>query len=143
MSLTRKAAISEMATIFKTAWDTTGYGTRVKYDNVGVTTVPPSGVEPWARFTLRHAASEQATLSGVVGSRRFRRTGILVVGIFTPPGDGLSGATDLAKIIQDAYEGVTSPNGVIFRGVAINEVGPDGDFFQTNVVVNFEYDEVK
>lgn len=143
MTLTRKEAINEIAALFKTAWDTTGFGARTKYDNVGTKSVPPPGVEPWARLTIRHAQSRQATLSNSGGKRRFRRTGSLVVQVFEAPGKGLVGDSDLAKIVQDAYEGITSAGGVIFRGVSINEVGPDGDFFQTNVVATFEYDEIK
>lgn len=143
MSLTRKEAIDEIGALFKAAWDTTGYGTRVKYDNVGTTSVPPADQVPWARVSLRHVTSRQASLAGANGTRRFRRTGVLTVQVFEPPGRGLSGGTDLAKIVQDAFEGITSPGGVIFRDVAINEVGPDGDFYQTNVVAFFEYDEIK
>lgn len=143
MSLTRKQAIDEICAIFKTAWDTTGHGSRVKYDNVGTTSTPPSGQDPWARVTIKHGVSAQASLAGAVGTRRFRRTGTLAVQVFTPPGEGLSGATDLPKIVQDAYEGVSTTGGVWFRDVSINEIGPDGDFFQTNVVAFFEYDEIK
>jgi hypothetical protein len=63
--------------------------------------------------------------------------------VFEPPGKGLSGATDLPKVIQDAFEGVATASGVWFRDVTVNEIGPDGDFFQTNIVAFFEYDEVK
>lgn len=143
MSLTRKEAVDEICAVFKTAWDTTGHGSRVKYDNVGNTSVPPSGQDPWARVAIRHATSAQASLSGTVGSRRFRRTGVLTVQVFEPAGQGLSGTTDLPKIVQDAFEGVSTPGGVWFRDVAINEIGPDKSYFQTNVVAFFEYDEIK
>jgi len=143
MSLTRKQAIDEILALFKAAWDTTAYASRVKYDNVGTTSSPPSGQEPWCRVVLRHSASNQATLSGAVGTRRFRRYGVLTVQLFDLPGKGLSGAEDLSKIIMDAYEGKTSPGGVIFRRVRTNEIGPDGDFYQINIVAEFEYDEIK
>ena len=143
MSLTRKEAIDEILGLFKTAWDTTGHGTRVKYDNVGKKSMPPAGQDPWARVVLRHTSASQVSLSGAVGTRRFQRNGILTIQVFEPPGKGLSGATDLPKIIQDAFEGVETASGVWFRDVTVNEIGPDGDFFQTNIVAFFEYDEVK
>jgi len=143
MSLTRKQAIDEICTVFKTAWDTTGHGARVKYQNVGETSTPPSGQDPWARVVIRHSTSGQVSLAGAVGTRRFSRTGLITVQIMEVVGQGLSAATDLPKIVQDAFEGVSTPGGVWFRDVAINEVGPDGDFFQTNVVAYFEYDEIK
>jgi hypothetical protein len=143
MSLTRKEAIDEICTVFKTAWDTTGHGDRVKYDNVGKTSVPPSGQDPWVRVVIRHGTSAQGSLAGEVGTRRFRRTGLITAQVMEVKGQGLSGATDLPKIVQDAFEGVSTPGGVWFRDVAINEIGPDGDFFLTNVVAFFEYDEIK
>ena len=87
--------------------------------------------------------AEQATLSGPIGRRRFRRFGVLIVQLLVPSGRGLSGGTDYAKLIQDAYEGVTSPGGVIFRNVRVNEIGQSGSFYQTNVSADFEYDEIK
>ncbi len=141
---TRKAAITEILGLFRTAWLAAGQvDNRVKYDNVGKSTTPPTGNTPWARVVLRHTASEQATLSGVVGTRRFDRRGILTIQIFVPPGKGLAEIVDLPKILQDAYEGVRTTNGAWFRDVVVNEVGSDGDFFQTNVVALFEYDEIK
>ena len=50
----------------------------------------------------------------------------------------------LATIVKDAFEGVaTSPGRVLFRNVRYNEVGQDGQWFQQNVLADFEYDEVR
>lgn len=141
MSLTRAQAVDSILAILKAAWDPTGYP--MKWENVGAVSTPPTSLTPWARAVLRHATSRQATLSGVSGQRRFRRTGSLVVQIFQPSGEGLVGNPDLARIVQDAFEGAVTPGGVIVRSVVVNEVGPDGAWFQTNVVVSFEYDEIK
>lgn len=141
---TRKAAITEILGLFRTAWlGASQADNQVKYDNVGKSTTPPSGDTPWARVILRHTTSEQGTLAGAVGTRRFDRKGILTIQIFVPPGKGLAETVDLPKILQDAYEGVETANGAWFRDVVVNEVGPDGDFYQTNVVALFEYDEIK
>jgi len=139
----RRDAISEILGLFRTAWLGAGQSDdRVKYDNVGKSAVP-SGQTPWARVVLRHTDSDQASLSGANGTQRWERTGLLTVQIFTPPGKGLAESTDLPTIIQNAYEGQTTASGAWFRDVAVNEVGPDGDFYQTNVVAIFEYDEIK
>jgi len=141
MSLTRTEAVDSILSLFKAAWDTTGY--EAKYDNVACKSAPPDTQEPWARVVLRHTTSRQASLAGESGNRRFRRTGVLTIQVFEIAGNGLTGLENTAIIVRDTFEGVTSPEGVIFRDVTINEVGPDGDFFQTNVVVSFEYDEIK
>lgn len=96
----------------------------------------------FVRFIIRHVGSEQKTM-GPVGSRKFERTGFAVAQIFNPIGKGLSDSYISATNVNDAYEGKTSPNGVWFRNVRINEIGKEGDFFQTNVVIEFTYDEIK
>lgn len=141
---TRRAAITEILGLFRTAWLGAGQSdSRVKYDNVGKSSVPPSGNAPWARVVLRHTTSEQASLSGASGTQRYERRGILSVQIFMPPGKGLAEAVDLPTIVQRAYEGQTTTNGAWFKDVTINEIGVDGDFYQTNVIAQFEYDEFR
>jgi len=141
---TRRAAIDEILGLFRAAWLGAGQtDDRVKYDNVGKSSLPPSGLTPWARVILRHTTAGQGSLSGPQGTRMFERQGILTIQIFVPPGKGLAEAVDLPKIIQDAYEGEETANGAWFRDVVVNEIGPDGDFYRTNVIALFEYDEIK
>jgi hypothetical protein len=142
-SLTRLEALDEILTPFKTAWDAEEGTTLVKYDNVPNDDVPPTTQVNWARCVVRHSASEQASLSGALGTQRWKRYGILIVQIFEPTAQGLIGSTDLPKIVQDAYEGVRTVGGVWFKDVTVNEIGPSGDFWQTNVLASFEYDEIK
>ena len=101
---------------------------------------PPS---PWARIQVHHVTSNQATLSNDVGSRRFRRFGLVAVRIYTRPGDGLSESDRLVKVAIDAFEGITAPGGIIFRNVRAPEEGQEGVWYQTDVLADFEYDTVK
>lgn len=141
--MTGEEAIDHILGLLLAAWNTTAYTNRIKYDNVATQSLPPSGNTPWARATLRHTDSGQASLANAGGRRKFRRTGVLTVGVFVPQGTGFSKSTALATIVRDAYEGVSGPSGLWFRNVRINEIGPDGAWFLTNVVANFEYDDVK
>lgn len=139
MSLTYQQARDEMFSVFKTAWDATGYP--VHYEDVYK---PRSKDEkPWATVTLKHASGFQSTLSGVTGSKTFTRLGFITTQIFVPTGKGLQEAYDLAKVISDAFEGTSTPGGVWFSNVTLNEVGREGEFFQLNVVIEFRYDEIK
>lgn len=139
MTATYQQAKDEILGQFKTAWDATGHEAR--YENTAGD--PPTTVAPWARVSLRHFGGEQASLAGDSGTRRWERTGIVTVQIFVPTGEGLSEAYDLAKIVADAYEGQATASQVWFRNVRVNEVGPDGSWFQVNVIAEFIYDEVK
>lgn len=97
----------------------------------------------WARVSIRHNRGEQETLAGPIGNRMFFRDGLITVEVYTPQGDGLSKADELAKICADAFEGKSTPNGVWFRRVRIREIGPDQAWYQVNVIAEFTYSEVK
>jgi len=103
----------------------------------------PDGDIPWAFIMVRHVTGTQETL-GEIGGRRFRRKGIVTVQVRTPTGLGLSTNDIFSKIALDAFEGIeTAPDQVIFRRARLQEVGNDGAWFLTNVMADFEYDEVK
>ena len=138
MSLTYLEANDDILTLLKAVWDPTGHA--MNYDNVREQR--ENDQSPWAWVAVRHVAGQQDTLGGQ-GYRLFLRIGLITVTINTPSSSGLSEGYNLAKVVADAYEGVTSPNGVWFRNVRINELGRDGAFFQTNVLVDFEYYEQK
>jgi len=143
MPLTSHAAARDaIGTKLKTAWDAqTPPVPLMLYDDVKGD-VPKDGIS-WARVQVRHNESNQVTLGEVAG-RRFRRFGIVLVQIFTPFGDGLDAADAFAKVANDAFEGEeTSPDEVIFRNVRVNEIGQSGDWFQTDVLADFEWDQVK
>lgn len=138
-SLTRTAAAIELRSLFDTAWAGVG---KVQYDNVRNTDwLTADG--PKARLMIRHAERSRVAIGGAVGDRRFRSTGLLMVQIFQIPGAGLTGPSDLGTIVRDAFEGVVSAGGIEFFEVSVIEVGPDGDFFQTNVTAFFQYDEIR
>jgi len=139
MSLTFSDAVDQIMDLFKTAWDTTGFP--AYYEDVRQQR--DSSEDPWSTTTLRHASGQQMTLGTATGTSRFAREGLLIVQIFTPAGKGLQEAYNLAKVVVDAYEGSTTPGGVWFRNVRLNEIGRDGRFFQMNVLVEFLYDELK
>jgi hypothetical protein len=99
---------------------------------------------PFARITVVHGPSEQVSVGGETGNRRFRRFGVITVQIFALAGDGLSSADSFAKIALDAFEGdKTGLDRVTFRNVRINEVGEDGPWMQVNVLADFDWDTVK
>lgn len=137
-SLTFAQANDEVLTLLKTAWDTTGH--KLFYEGVRDQRETDNG--PWAQVVVRHAVGRQDTLGGV-GNRSFLRLGVLIVTIHTLSSSSLSDAYALAKVVADAYEGVSSPGGVWFRNVRVNELGRDGTFNMTQVLIDFEYYETK
>lgn len=103
--------------------------------------------KPWARAVILHGPSSQDVLGVAGAGRSFERTGTVVISIFAPlsRGQGLTQAEALAIIAQNAFEGKTAGTGdcIWFRNVSINEIGPDGGWFQINVNADFLYPESK
>lgn len=139
MSLTFQEAKDEIFSLFKSGWDATGYSAHYQ----DVRSQRSSNEEPWAAIFLQHTAGFQSTLNGSQGERTFLRQGFVTVQIFTPVGNGLQDSYQLAKVVADVFEGASTPGGVWFRNVRLNEVGRDGEFYQTNIIAEFRYDEVK
>lgn len=149
MSLSRKQVVDALNDAFRTAWNTAVPGDRIKWPNVGKTEdsgdkAPFTGDEPWARVIIRHIPNlGKITLSNAVGGRRYDRRGVMIVQVFSERGEGLPGNVDLPKVVQDAFEGKSLLSGLVIRRVDVQEIGESGNWYQTNVSISFEYDELR
>ena len=140
---TQTQARDEILTAFRTAWElgSPSAGLPLLFDDVA-DKPPDSGA--WARAVVRHATGGASSLSGETGLRIFTHRGTVTVQVFTPRENGLVLNDQLTRIAKNSFEGVTtSPGRVMFRNARVNEVGPSGQWFQTNVFADFEYDEVR
>lgn len=124
--------------VFKTAWDTTGFPARYTDVPGGI----PDEESPWARALVRHLTGRQASLAGEGGARRWRETGIVLVQVFAPVGDGSVRVYNLAQLIKNAYRDAKNLD-VWFRNTRMKEVGASGGFEQVNVTTDFIYDDVR
>lgn len=141
---TNQEAVDDIYTKFKVAWDTVGHP--VIFQDVPLDTAAQAAIDtqeiPWCRVSIRHNTRVQATLNGP-GGRRFDARGIFIGEIYTPTGDGMTLARSLSRLVEQAFEGISTPNGVWFRNVRTQEIGPDGNFTHVNVIAEFQYDEVR
>jgi len=137
--LTYAQAADQILSLFKTAWDVTGH--EAFYESVRGQREDDQ--TSFAVVLLRHVSGFQATLSSSSGSRIFRREGVLTVRIYFAEGSGLQEGYSLAKVVADAYEGQRTQSGVWFKNVRVSEGGRDGAFIIINVLIDFEYDEIK
>lgn len=135
MSLTFTAARDEILTLFYTAWVAHPDALQLFFWDVRHDS-PES--TPFARIILRHAEGNNDGIT----NKRFERSGVAIVQIFTLFGEGLSKSDILSKVAADAFQGKATPGGVWFRNVRLNEIGQDGEFFQVNILADFSYCEV-
>ena len=141
--LRRTEARDAILTQFKTAWDADSVASLLPvFYRDAKRNGPVSDLQPFARVSVVHATGQQDALANGYEQAIFKRQGVLIAQIFTLQGSGLTDSDYLAKVVADAFEGQNNGD-IWYRNVRINEVGPDGDRFQTNVVVDFQYDEIK
>jgi hypothetical protein len=138
MSLTYEQANDDIQKMITDAWSATGYP--IFFESVQ--TDRDEETLPFIRVWVRHTFASQRTLGGQ-GSRIFERRGFVRIEVYSRITNGLQESYQLAKVASDAYEGRSSDNGVWFRQVRISEMGKDGAFNRTDVIVNFEYHEMK
>jgi hypothetical protein len=136
MSLTIAEARDEILTLFRTGW-VAAYPTApiLWADRTSDDDLPTDPI--WCRATVLHTAG----FNDAIGNKIFGRSGTATIQIFTRYGSGLTNNDVAAKVALDTFQGQATPGGVWFRDVTLNEVGQDGDWFQSNVLATFEYTE--
>ena len=144
MTATPEQAVDDILDVFKAVWDPTGFEVQYDLENFGgSSSSPPATQDPWTRVQVRHTTDSQASLTGGLGQTLYTATGVLTIQLFVPIGEGLVRGRQLARSVRNAYRGISTPRQVWFRNARINEVGIDGDWFQLNIIVDFEYDEIQ
>jgi hypothetical protein len=116
--------------------------TPVAWPNANFT--PPQG-QPWVRFGVFPAHAAQVSMGGA-GNRRFRRSGLLIIEVFTPAGRGDGEANVLAEQVAAIFRGVTA-EGVRYAGPKGESPRRlpgrvDGAWYQVPVHVPYQSDEL-
>lgn len=140
-------AKDEIVQRFKEDWDAlapavVGLGSPpvVHWPDVNYASLPPVDAH-WARLTVLWGADAGSTI-GEAADRRFWRTGIVAVQVFSPLVDeGLIIGERLAKIARNAFERKRTPGGAWFRDLRVLHVGETDGWRQINVTADVEFEE--
>ena len=140
-------AIDSVYGFFKTVWDANGGGVEVFYDATPENDSPDDNattnlVTPHLVVSADYENTFQSSM-GSTGNRRFRRQGSLIVQIRTPRKQGRLTEDQLATIIFDNMEGECTPEGVVFWRIIPLRGFTVGAFRVKQLVIEFEYDEIK
>jgi hypothetical protein len=95
----------------------------------------------WTRVSVQFTSGEQDSL-GNTGNRKFIKGGFLYIQVFTPFGHATNGNDSLAEASLNLFEGVRL-NDLWFKDGRIVTVGEDGEWYQQNVVLEFEFEAIK
>ena len=133
---TYKEAVIAMTDYFLTQWDSRS---AVILGNDDPKDIPSD--EPFIRLNITHTIGNQASI-GSPSSNLFRNFGVIIIQIFNPQSDYGITVRDFASDIIEFYKG-TVDNDIHYYNSRVNEIGNDGNGFnQSNVVVEFYYDNI-
>jgi hypothetical protein len=139
VSLTTAEAREAIYQHWKTQWDTLRPGALYYFENENVA---PEPTTTWARVTVRHTDSAQHTL-GVAGARQFRREAAIWVQLFVPLDQGMAALDALVSDVRTVFEGVNVDDIDPAGAARVQEVGPDGKWYEVVVVAPVTYYETR
>lgn len=148
-----ETARKEILGLVRAAWESAHPGVTLLFENVRGE-APTSAdsdhwAQPWARLSTRHFGGEQVSLADSEGLARFEHSGVVTVQVFSPLGQGFEQGSPshdaMVQTVLDAVRGQRTTSGVTFYDPRPVDVGPnpDGPWYQTNVVAEFRYDQLK
>lgn len=116
----------------------------VQWDNVtDPETDPASPDDTWLQIAFEPVGGQQTSVgSGTEGSGKFRRTGLVMIRIFTPPKEGKVTSNAVAQQFLDAMEGRSS-SGVWYENVRPVHRGRFRNWYEQRVVADYFYDDHK
>lgn len=141
MSLTFAQANDELLAAVKAAFDSLSGTNDIFWESVKGDRSDSD--TPFFQVFVRHRTGRNAGFPSANNQAMYRREGDVTIQCFHPVGRGLSSSYADAKVFADAFEGQATSGGIWFRNTRINEIGKDGQFYQLNVVTEFNYDEIK
>jgi len=123
---------------FESQWEASHPDVPIQWDNIDFTppeipTTPNPPRGSYVRVVFVYSGAFQADMSS---DPRFRSTGTMVVSVFVPKGVGEGLAYRLAETAAGIFRQARI-DGMTFRAPYPVRVGPDGDYFQLNVVSPF------
>lgn len=146
--ITQSEARDEIFAIFTNAWSAgsaavTTYIPKIEYQGLQSRNTPDTA-KHWCRISIQTVSENQASFARNAGEKKFTAFGLVYVQIFSPHSEnnGFQKGLLLGQVAKNAFRGESTPGGVWFRNVRINELSPEDSFHRLNVVAEYEHDEL-
>lgn len=105
----------------------------------------PDAVNFWGRLSQLTIARRQVSFT-TASKKRHRVEGRLILQLFVPMAQAENASfwrgRNIAKAVKGVYSELTTPSGVQFLNVSIEELPNDGKRFRFNVIAEYNYDEI-
>jgi hypothetical protein len=101
----------------------------------------PNPPVKWVRLHVKFNDGKQSSL-GKAGNRKYVKYGLIFMQVFTPINTGTDENNTLVDASVNVFDGVRLDDLWMYNGRSVT-VGSDGEFFQQNGVVEFEYELIR
>lgn len=101
----------------------------------------PDTLQKWARLNIQFNEGSQHSL-GKTGNRKFHRSGLIIVQVFTPSNKGTNDNDELAEGIVNLFDGEHIQDFWMYDG-RVRTVGSDGEYYQQNAVIEFTFEDIR
>lgn len=101
----------------------------------------PATPTEWVRISVIFNDGRQSTM-GLTGNRKFLKMGFVVIQVFTPANKGTDLNDEMANNSLNLLDGITIERLWLSNG-KINTVGDDGEYFQQNVSIELEFEDIR
>ena len=98
----------------------------------------PDANESWVRFNVHNQANIQESMGAA--SNLFRGYGLISIQLFSAVDSNNATDDGYLQDIIDIYQG-KSFNDVIIFDINVKDIGRSGSWFQTNILIDFTYDD--
>lgn len=110
-------------------------------DNQNFDPPTPSATIKWVRLSVQFVGGRQDSF-GKSGNRKFLKSGLLSIQVFTAIDEATNVNDTLCQQVQDLFEGVRIDD-IWFYDGGIRFSGAENEWFQQNVVFDFDFEDVK
>lgn len=111
----------------------------IALDNLKFTKPNPN--VKWVRVNVQFNGGFQSSL-GKTGNRKFVKFGLLFIQVFTPANKATDENDTLADDSLNLFDGERLEQLWLYNG-RIDTIGSDGEFYQQNVIVEFEFEDIR
>lgn len=102
----------------------------------------PEPPAPWVRVSVIFNDGSQTSL-GEKGNRRFQKSGFIVAQVFTPVNTGTDRNDEIAADSLVLLDGIAVGQGLWTHSGRIDTIGDKDDYYQQNVVVQFNFEDIR
>ena len=104
--------------------------------------VPEDGSVKWVRISIKHGNGSRSSLGRKDGSGKHTISGVVFIEVYTPRENGLQASDIISAAFADSLRNF-SDSDIWIGDVSENEMGEDGNWFRSDVVVEFSYDLIR